>query len=142
MCFALYILFRVCAHAAHATCVWRSEDTFRSGTGFSLSSLLSHGLSCFCCTVSFKLAGRHALEQPSCLLTSSEQEFWDCRNEGSHAGFWVAGLVVRMGSQCISPLSVSTALLAFLHGELVLELGNIGDKVGLYRPFEEICRIF
>lgn len=36
----------------------------------------------------------------------------------------------------------SPALLAFLHGELVLELGNIRNKVGLYRPFEEICRIF
>lgn len=82
------------------------RTTFRSGTGFSPSFLLSHGLSCFCCTVDFKLAGPQALERPSCLLIFSEQECWDCRNAGSHASFWVAALVIRIGGKCISPLSV------------------------------------
>lgn len=131
-CALLYIFYDfVCVFMPHMLHVCGGlRATFKSGTGFPPSPLLSHGLSCFCYTVYFKLAGPQALERLSCLLTSSEQECWGCRNEESHlaihshASFWVAALVIRVGGKCLSPLSVFPALLAFLHGELVLELGT------------------
>lgn len=147
-CALLYMFYNfVCVFMPHMPLVCGGpRTTFRSGTGFSPLPLLSHGLSCFCCTVCFKLAGPQALERPSCLLTSSEQECWGCRYEESHLAFfmrvsglqlWSSELVASVFFQWVSPSPV-----CFSSWRTCFRVGNIRDKVGLYRSFKEMCTIF
>lgn len=148
-CALLYIFYDfVCVFMPHMPHVCGGlRATFKSGTGFPPSPLLSHGLSCFCYTVYFKLAGPQALERLSCLLTSSEQECWGCRNEESHLAILMQVSGLQLWSsihwwQVYFSIEYLPSPACFSSWRTCFRVGNIRDKVGLYRPFEEMCRVF
>jgi hypothetical protein len=70
---------------------------------------------------------------------------WDCRSKRPQlafliCSFWDRAPVIRLARECVYLLSVSLPLLAFPNGDLVLELRNTINKVGLYTPLEVISK--